>query len=175
MKRIEEIKKQLVKRATGFITGGFRPTNSNTESWIGQVYLYRENEDIPIDDNGKAMLPLLQICLEGLPYIPDALKGSKVLTVFVSENMPGRLAYNGDDWVIREYKEEDVLVVKDIYMQSSSRIKPYPLKSQLITEDYPVWDSGDIPMDIEDELVEMEDSGEITDYYDYTDCFPGIK
>lgn len=48
MKRIEEIKKQLVKRATGFITGGFRPTNSNTENWIGQVYLYRENEDIPI-------------------------------------------------------------------------------------------------------------------------------
>ena len=137
MKRIEEIKKQLVKRATGFITGGFRPTNSNTENWIGQVYLYRENEDIPIDDNGKAMLPLLQICLE--------------------------------------YKEEDVLVVKDIYMQSSSRIKPYPLKSQLITEDYPVWDSGDIPMDIEDELVEMEDSGEITDYYDYTDCFAGHK
>ena len=87
--------------------------------------------------------------------------------------MPGRLAYNGDAWVIREYKEEDVLVVKDIYMQSSSRIKPYPLKSQLITEDYPVWDSGDIPMDIEDELVEMEDSGEITDYYDYTDCFAG--
>ena len=110
MKKIEEIKKQLVKRATGFITGGFRPTNSNTESWIGQVYLYRESEDIPIDSNGKAMLPLLQICLEGLPYIPDALKGSKVLTVFVSENMPGRLAYNGDDWVIREYKEEDVLV-----------------------------------------------------------------
>ena len=110
MKRIEEIKKQLVKRATGFITGGFRPTNSNTESWIGQVYLYRESEDIPIDDNGKAMLPLLQICLEELPYIPDTLKGSKVLTVFVSENMPGRLAYNGDDWVIREYKEEDVLV-----------------------------------------------------------------
>lgn len=175
MKRIEEIKKQLVKRATGFITGGFRPTNSNTENWIGQVYLYRENEDIPIDDNGKAMLPLLQICLEGLPYIPDALKGSKVLTIFVSENMPGRLAYNGDAWVIREYKEEDVLVVKDIYMQSSSRIKPYPLKSQLITEDYPVWDSGDIPMDIEDELVEMEDSGEITDYYDYTDCFAGHK
>ncbi len=72
-------------------------------------------------------------------------------------------------------KEEDVLVVKDIYMQSSLRIKPYPLKSQLITEDYPIWDSGDIPMDIEDELVEMEDSGEITDYYDYTDCFAGHK
>ena len=77
MKRIEEIKKQLVKRATGFITGGFRPTNSNTENWIGQVYLYRENEDIPIDDNGKAMLPLLQYVLKGCPIFLMHLKGRK--------------------------------------------------------------------------------------------------
>lgn len=172
--RIEEIKKQLVKRATGFTTGGFKPTNSNTECWIGRVYLYREDEDIPIDDNGAIMFPLLQICLEELPYVPDALKGTKVLTVFVSKNMPGRLAYNGNNWVIREYKEEDILVFKDI-CNNSSPITPYPLKSQLVNEDYPVWDSGDIPMDIEDELVKMEESGEITDYYDYTDCFSEHK
>ena len=174
MKRIVEIKKQLVKRATGFTTGGFKPTNSDTKCWIGRVYLYREDEDIPIDDNGAIMFPLLQICLEELPYMPDALKGSKALTVFVSKNMPGRLTDNGNNWVIREYKEEDILVFKDI-CNNSSPITPYPLKSQLVNEDYPVWDSGDIPMDMEDELVEMEESGEISDYYDYADCFPEHK
>lgn len=174
MKRIDKIKKILVKKATGFTTGGFKPTNSDTESWIGRVYLYKEDETIPTDNDGKMMLPILQVCLEGLPYIPDALKGTKVLTVFMSENMPGRLSSNGNNWVIREYKEEDVLVIKDLSNQLSS-IKPFPLKSRLIEEDYPVWDSGDIPMEIEDELVEMEDSGEITDYYDYTDCFAGHK
>ena len=174
MKRIDEIKKILVKKATGFTTGGFKPTNSDTESWIGRVYLYKEDEGIPTDNNGKMMLPILQICLNGLPYIPEELKGTKALTVFVSEDMPGRLANNGNNWVIREYKEDDLLVLKDICNQSSP-VKPYPLKSQLIEEDYPVWDSGDIPMEIEDELVEMEDSGEITDYYDYTDCFAGHK
>ena len=46
--------------------------------------------------------------------MPAALKGSKVLTVFVSKNMPGRLTDNGNNWVIREYKEEDILVFKDI-------------------------------------------------------------
>ncbi|KAB3902573.1 MULTISPECIES: DUF1963 domain-containing protein [Bacteroides] len=174
MKRIDEIKKILVKKATGFTTGGFKPTNSDTESWIGRVYLYKEDEAIPTDNDGKTMLPILQVCLEGLPYIPDALKGTKVLTVFMSENIPGRLSSNGNNWVIREYKEEDVLVIKDLSNQPSS-IKPFPLKNLLIEEDYPVWDSGDIPMEIEDELVEMEDSGEITDYYDYTDCFVGHK
>ena len=43
MKRIDEIKKILVKKATGFTTGGFKPTNSDTESWIGRVYLYKED------------------------------------------------------------------------------------------------------------------------------------
>lgn len=81
MERIDEIKRMLVKKATGFTTGGFKPTNSNSESWIGRVCLYKEEETIPTDNEGKMMFPLLQVCLDGLPYIPDALKGTKVLTV----------------------------------------------------------------------------------------------
>lgn len=34
MERIDEIKRMLVKKATGFTTGGFKPTNSDSESWI---------------------------------------------------------------------------------------------------------------------------------------------
>lgn len=174
MERIDEIKRRLVKKATGFTAGGFKPTNSATESWIGRVYLYKEDETIPADNEGETMLPILQICLYELPYIPDALKDTKVLTVFISKDMPSRLSPSGDDWIIREYTEKDLLVIKDL-SNPSSPIKPFPLKSCLIEEDYPVWDSGDIPTEIEDELVEMEDQEEITDYYDYTDCFAGHK
>ena len=115
------------------------------------------------------MFPLLQICPDGLPYIPDSLKGIKVLTVFVSDNIPVELVGNGNDWVLREYKEGDILVNKDL-SNNSSPIKPFPLKSRLIEEDYPIFDGGDIPEDIMEELEEMEDSEEITDYYDYTEC-----
>lgn len=174
MKRIDEIKKILVKRATGFTTGGFKPTNSYTESWIGRVYLYKEDESIPTDSKGETMLPILQICLDGLPYIPEAVKGTKVLTVFISKDMPSRLSTNGEDWIIREYTENDLLVIKDL-SNPSSPMKPFPLKSHLIEEDYPVWDSGDIPPEIEDELVEMEDQEKISDYYDYTECYSGHK
>ena len=64
---------------------------------------------------------------------------------------------NGNNRLIREYKEEDILVFKE-YLKIPHPLTPYPLKSQLVNEDYPVWDSGDIPMDMEDELVEMEES-----------------
>ena len=70
---------------------------------------------------------------------------------------------------MREYKEGNILVNKDL-SNNSSPIKPFPLKSRLIEEDYPIFDGGDIPEDIMEELEEMEDSEEITDYYDYTEC-----
>lgn len=174
MKRIDEIKRMLVKKATSFTTGGFKPTNSDTESWIGKVYLYKDGESIPMDNDGKRMLPLLQLYLEGLPFIPDALKGTKVVTVFISENMPMEISNNGDNWLIREYKEKDTLVNKNL-LNPSSFLKPFPLKSNLIDEDYPVWDSGDIPLEICDELLKMENSGEISDYYDYMECSGGHK
>lgn len=53
MKRINEIKKMLAKKATIFTSGGFKPTYSDTESWIGRVYLYKEDETIPVNSNGK--------------------------------------------------------------------------------------------------------------------------
>lgn len=68
----------------------------------------------------------------------------------------------------------DVLVVKDL-VNKASFVKPFPLKSQLIEEDYPVWDGGGIPAEIESELLEMEESGEITDYFDYVEINEGHK
>lgn len=72
-----QIKSALEKKATEFISGGFKPTNSISESWIGRVYLYLENEAIPLDNDGELMLPLFQLCLEGLPFVPEILEESK--------------------------------------------------------------------------------------------------
>ncbi len=47
MRGIDEIKRMFAKKVTIFLSGGFRPTNSDTEYWRG--------ESIPY-----------QICLEGL-------------------------------------------------------------------------------------------------------------
>lgn len=58
------------------------------------------------------MIPLFQVCLESLPYVPASLHDTKVLTIFASADIPMDLVTNGNNWLIREYKMNDVLVVK---------------------------------------------------------------
>ena len=61
MDEIEIIKNQIAKQATIFETRGARPTIAVSESWIGKVYLFKENEEVPLDKHGKQMMPLIQI------------------------------------------------------------------------------------------------------------------
>ena len=49
-------------------------------SWLGRVYLYREDEGLPLDDDKEEMYPLAQINVEQLPYVPEVLQGTKYLT-----------------------------------------------------------------------------------------------
>ena len=162
---VEEIKNKLSKKAVEFSTGGFKPANTDKESWIGRVYLYKQNETIPLDNVGDLMFPLFQLCLTDLPFIPDALSKTKVITVFIAKNFPKDLAANGDNWLLREYSFETDLLIKDLTNQNS-HFKSFPLKPELIENDYPVWDGGGIPGDIEDEIIELENSGVIESYYD---------
>lgn len=165
MNEIQIIKNRLAKKAAEFIAGGFKPTNSITESWIGRVYLYLENEEIPFDNNGELMLPLFQLCLDQLPYVPEILQDTKIITVFISKDFPMDLTPNGNNWVLREYKNTDLIVIKDL-KNDSSFIKPFPLSNKLIEEDFPVWEDGQIPEDISEKISELEDSGVIDSYYD---------
>lgn len=160
-----QIKSALEKKATEFISGGFKPTNSISESWIGKVYLYLENEAIPLDNDGELMLPLFQLCLEGLPFVPEILEESKIITVFISKNFPMDLTPNGNNWVLREYKSLDNIIIKDL-KNNTSFIKPFPLSNRLIEKDYPVWEDPEIPNDISNKINELEDSGVIDSYYD---------
>lgn len=171
---LTEIKAQLVKPATELIPGGFRPTHAITESWVGRVYLFKANEDIPQDQNGDLMVPLFQLCLEDLPFIPAILADTKALTVFVSQALPVDLMPNGDNWLIREYVKSDEIVIKDL-VNENSRLKAFPLRAQPVAADYPVWDGGGIPAEIANRIMKLENSGEITDYYDVTENHYGHK
>ncbi len=174
MNEIEDIKGQIVKRGIELKTGGFKPTNSTSESWIGKVYLYKEDEEIPTDKNGKLMIPLFQLCFENLPFIPEIFSNTKVITVFISSDLPVELTPNGENWLLREYKTTDKLVVKDLN-NPNSLLKAFPLKPEIIEEDYPVWDGGGLSSKLEDKILELENSGVIEDYYDITENQYGHK
>ncbi|WP_126248243.1 hypothetical protein [Chitinophaga rhizosphaerae] len=72
----EQLKSHISRQATGMSTGGYRPTQALTESWVSPVFLYRENEAIPLYRSGQPMFPLFQLCLEGLPFVPGIVKKS---------------------------------------------------------------------------------------------------
>ena len=168
----EEIQNVLRRKATGFETGGFRPTNEPNESWIGKSFLFREDEGVPVDENGKLMSPLCQLYLPDLPFVPDVLDGTAVLCVFITlfkldgscsqdyievKNLPGDWETMGKRWIIREYPSLDGLVVKNPIVPKTI-IKPYPLKPILIENDFPVWDDEcNYPESVFDELNRLSE------------------
>lgn len=182
---VEEIKASLAKPATKFIAGGFRPNGHNNESWLGKVFLYKDDEEIPLDEKGEKMLPLAQIYLPSLPYCHSLLQNTKMLTLFVSPSLPGQLEEMGKNFIIREYHDLESLVIKEFDFEYSF-LKSFPLKNEFIKADYPQWDSYDT-YDMQNAIIELEESGEIESYFDITEheythkiggypsfCQPGI-
>lgn len=174
MDEIENIKKKIAQKATVFTTGGFKPENSITESWIGKVYLFKREEGIPKDKEGKLMVPFMQICLKDIDNVPEILLDTKVLTVFISQEFPMDLTSNGQNWLLREYKTSDNLEIKKL-LNSNTSIKAFPLKPIIIDKDYPVWDGGGLLSEMEDEILKLEESGVIEDYYDIAENQYGHK
>lgn len=150
--QIKEIKNKLRKEAVVFQTGGARPENIFRQSWIGKVKLGYAEEACPVDVNLQPMFPLMQLCLADLPFIPQALQNTKVLTVFISSDFLDNPERN---FCIREYPALEHLVEKD-FGGSIGGAKPFPLFPQLIENDFPAWYSDDISRDLADIILRME-------------------
>ncbi|MFG0592291.1 DUF1963 domain-containing protein [Myroides odoratimimus] len=168
MKTIEQLKQEIGRTITAFEVGGFRPLNTIEESWIARVTAYKEEEGIPLDDQGREMIPLLQLYLSNLPFVPKALEGIVLLTVFMSYNYPEQLEPMGNKWVIRTYDSLEGVVQKEL-TNKDSILHPFPLKPRLEQVDYPIWDGGGLTLEQEDRICEMEDEGVMESYYDVFD------
>ena len=163
---IEDIKRRLVKPATEFEAGGFRPTDTVEESWLGRVFLCRPDEDLPLGADGQPLLPIAQFYLPALPYVSPLLVNTRVLTLFMAEEFPECFDAMGDQWLIREYSYDDELVRKEL-SAPGSYLTPFALKATYLKQDYPQWDEGGIPEPLFEEICKLEAAGVITDYFDY--------
>ncbi len=85
---VEEVKDKISKETTVFKVGGFRPENTIQENWIGKVFVFKSDENIPLDKNGELMFPLAQIYIPNLPFIHPKISNTKILTVFISNEYP---------------------------------------------------------------------------------------
>lgn len=97
-----------------------------------------------------------------------------VITVFIAEELPMDITANGNEWLLREYKKSDKLIIKELNNPDSG-LKPFPLKPSKIEEDYPVWDGGGLTSEMENEILKLENSGVIEGYYDIADNQYGHK
>ena len=73
------------------------------------------------------MIPLAKFFIPSFPYIPAAVKETKVITVFIPEELPEVLDPISANLLIREYKSTDDLVVKNI-RHPGSELKAFPLR-----------------------------------------------
>lgn len=165
---IDRIKRQLARPATRFFAGGFRPAGTDEESWIGRVFLFADGEDVPLDASGAAMVPLLQLHLPTLPVVPAALQGIRVLTIFISAQLPEVLEPMGANWLVREYAADAPLQRRVLPPADGQGLAPFPLRAERVDEDYPLWDGGGVPWALAEEILTLEDAGRITGYYDVT-------
>lgn len=172
--KITDIKSKIERKATLFETGGFRPQNDSSESWIGKVYLFGKEEEIPKDKNGNEMISLAQLCLEKLPFVPTILSNSKIITIFISKEFPQVFDKMGDYWLIREYKKDALIKIKSLH-SIHSHLKPFPLNPKLVNDDCPIWDGGGLDEETEDEILDLENEGVIDDYYDFTEHYYHTK
>lgn len=166
---IEEIKQVIGKKAISYTVGGFRPSFDLSESWLGKVDLFDEEESIPVDNERVPMIPLMQLNLEALSFVPASLEGIKLLTIFVSQNLPCDVVSNGSNWVVREYRDLSNIQKKE-FSNHSMQLKPFPLKPTVIADDFPIWDdSYSFPKNVADEIVHLEREGIIEDYFETFD------
>jgi len=104
------------------------------------------------------MHALCQINLTELPFRPPRLVDLEFITVFIG---PDELPIigentNGTNWCLRAYPSIAPLRPLEC-LQTSSPIKPFPMRPKIVEEDYPCWEDVpcEIPTEIDDEYHDL--------------------
>lgn len=87
------------------------------------------------------MFSLLQVNIDELPFVPDALSGVAFLSVFFSPEYDLTNSVNGEGWVLREYEAGEQLVVLPDSDQPEM-VKPFPMRWDLRNDDAPSWEDA---------------------------------
>ncbi len=160
---IEEFKREVKRKAVVLDIGGFRPPEDPFYSWFGKVSFCKSDEDWPMQD-GKPMHALAQINLTDFPFKPKGLEKIEFITVFIGPRELPVDTPNGNNWEIRTYENLSDLIPLN-QLDTGSWIKPFPMKSRVVEEDYPCWE--DVPVECPEEIED--------DYYDLFDNVNGFK
>ncbi len=159
----KKFSEQIKRKAIIFDIGGFRPPEDPLHSWFGKVSFCVQDEEWPLQ-NGDPMHALAQINICQLPFRTPGLEDIDFIAIFVGPHELPIDAPNGQNWVIRVYKDISKLVsLKQV--NTSSYIKSFPMNYRVIDDDYPCWE--DVAFSCPEEISD--------DYYDLFDNSHGFK
>lgn len=121
--------------------GGFRPPADPITSTFGGRFVAAPDQAWPLYA-GQPMLPLLQVRTDELSFVPTALAGVALLTIYIdSRHLPTDLpAENGNGWLIRTYPALDGLT--PMPTPTGSWLKPFPIRWQAAEGEGPDWHGG---------------------------------
>jgi len=130
----EEFKTRNTRKCAVFSPGGFRPTGQPLATRFGGIPVGRPGEEWPTfreriwkkpsimkkpDMTFSAPRPAGAVCqinLDEAPFVPEALEGFKLITLFCGFNKPDRFGFGGgpmpfaDNVTVRTYTSLDELV-----------------------------------------------------------------
>jgi uncharacterized protein YwqG len=148
---VEELEAKLRRKASRIVVGGFRPPEAPEASWFGRVRLAGPDEEWP-SHRDKPMLPLCQLNLAEMPFVPPSLHDLSLITVFISTvSLPIATKENGDGWRLRTYASLQGLVEIEA-PQHDNVIRPFPIRWELIEADYPSYE--DVAFELPEELLD---------------------
>jgi len=154
----------ILRSASVAQVGGFRPPETHLTSWFGGEGVSLPSEELPTY-NGEKMFPLLQVRIDELPVVPEALKDTAMLIVFMNRETLPYDAVNGDGFLVREYKTLDGLQPIP-NGDENTIVKKFPIKWDRVERDAPTWEDL-----LETEFHKYEDD----DYFDKYTTHEGTK
>lgn len=160
---LDTAKEALRRRAIRFEIGGFRPPEDPHASWFGCVNFAGKGEEWPTT-SGDPMHALCQINITELPFRPPRLEDIDFITVFVGPTELPNDDSNGNNWCLRAYQSLEELKPLPT-VETPSPISPFPMRAEVVHQDYPIWDDVDAELD-----EEIENS-----YYDHFQNVTGFK
>ncbi|MCR4689490.1 MAG: DUF1963 domain-containing protein [Saccharofermentans sp.] len=152
---IETIRNALRKSAIIFIADDNDSSDPNSESWIGSVQLRGGQEDIPVDVDGEAMIPLASLYVDDFGFALPELSGINRCNVYISRNIYDHLNELDGYFAVIPHKNDDQLIQCDL---QNPYLQPGRVKSEMVDDDYPMWDC--IPTDTLNELIRLENEGD---------------
>ncbi|PHN03187.1 DUF1963 domain-containing protein [Flavilitoribacter nigricans] len=137
--------------------GGFRPTGDPLTSRFSGDFVMLESESWPVYEE-QPLTSILQINLSELPFIPPALEGYQLITIFIDTQEPPHATPMGDGWVIRLYSSTAGLLPRANPVRKS-RLKSFEIQWQYSPTECPDWEDADARIDLS-ELQLLDDAGE---------------